>query len=306
MQPNRPYRRYARANFVSALISSAFSASLFALSLVATNVQASNEGATMSERKQQVVDLLKSLETGDSKPVGYINPNKYIQHNLAVGDGMAGLGVLFASLPKGATKVNVVRAFEDGDFVFVHVEYDFFGPKIGFDVFRYEDGKIVEHWDNLQQTPATPSPSGHTMIDGPTKPNDLDKTAANKALMQAYMDDIVFNRRREKFPVYFDGNNYIQHNPWVADQLTGLAAGLQALAKEGRAVHYDRVHKILGEGSFVLVISEGTLGDQSTAYYDLFRIEQGKIVEHWDTLEAIPPRSEWKNSNGKFGFGSAM
>jgi len=223
-----------------------------------------------------------------------------------VGDGMAGLGVLFASLPKGATKVNVVRAFEDGDFVFVHVEYDFFGPKIGFDVFRYEDGKIVEHWDNLQQTPAKPSPSGHTMIDRPTKPNDLDKTAANKALMQAYMDDIVFNRRRKKFPVYFDANNYIQHNPWVADQLTGLAAGLQALAKEGHAVHYDRVHKILGEGSFVLVISEGTFGDQSTAYYDLFRIEQGKIVEHWDTLEAIPPRSEWKNPNGKFGFGSAM
>jgi len=260
----------------------------------------------MSERKQQVIDLLKSLETGDPKPIAYINPNKYIQHNLAVGDGMAGLGVLFASLPKGATRVNTVRAFEDGDFVFVHTEYDFFGPKIGFDVFRYEDGKIVEHWDNLQETAAKPSPSGHTMIDGPTTPADLNKTAANKALMHAYMDDIVFNHRREKFPVYFDGTNYIQHNPWVADQLTGLAAGLQTLAREGRAVHYDRVHKILGEGSFVLVISEGTFGEQPTAYYDLYRIEQGKIAEHWDVLEAIPLRSEWKNPNGKFGFGPAI
>lgn len=256
----------------------------------------------MSERKQEVSNLLKSLETGDTKPIAYINPNKYIQHNLAVGDGMAGLGALFALLPKGATKVNVVRAFEDDDFVFVHVEYEFFGPKIGFDVFRYEDGKIVEHWDNLQEKAAKPSPSGHTMTDGPTKATDLDKTAVNKALMQSYMDDIVFNLRREKFPVYFDGNNYIQHNPWVADQLTGLAAGLQALAKEGHAVHYDRVHKILGEGNFVLVISEGTFGDKPTAYFDLFRIEQGKIAEHWDTLEAIPPRNEWKNPNGKFGF----
>ena len=305
MQATLPNRRRTPANFVAALISSAFTALLVAMSTVATNVQASNEDATMSERKQQVIELLKSLETGDPKPIVYINPTKYIQHNLAVGDGMAGLGVLFASLPKGATKVNVVRAFEDGDFVFVHVEYDFFGPKIGFDVFRYEDGKIVEHWDNLQETAAKPSPSGHTMIDGPTKPTDLDKTETNKALMSAYMGDIVFNRRREKFPVYFDGNNYIQHNPWVADQLTGLAAGLQTLAKEGRAVHYDRVHKILGEGSFVLVISEGTLGDQPTAYYDLYRIANGKIAEHWDTLEAIPPRSEWKNPNGKFGFGPA-
>jgi len=273
-----------------------------ALSLAGANVHATDEAVSMSERKQQVRDLLKSLETGDPKPIAYINQNKYIQHNLAVGDGMAGLGVLFASLPKGATKVNVVRAFEDGDFVFVHVEYDFFGPKIGFDVFRYEDGKIVEHWDNLQQTAAKPSPSGHTMTDGPIEATDLDKTTANKALMHAYMDDIVFNRRREKFPVYFDGNNYIQHNPWVADQLSGLAAGLQALAKEGHAVHYDRVHKILGEGNFVLIISEGTFGGQPTAYYDLFRIENGKIAEHWDTLEAIPPRSEWKNPNGKFGF----
>jgi predicted SnoaL-like aldol condensation-catalyzing enzyme len=173
-------------------------------------------------------------------------------------------------------------------------------------VFRYEDGKIVEHWDNLQGTAAKPSPNGHTMIDGPTQSTDLDKTAANKALLHAYMDDIVFNRRREKFPVYFDGNNYIQHNPWVPDQLTGLAAGLQELAKQGHAVKYDRVHKILGEGNFVLVIAEGSFGDQPTAYYDLFRIENGKIAEHWDTLEAIPPREQWRNSNGKFGFASAM
>jgi predicted SnoaL-like aldol condensation-catalyzing enzyme len=124
--------------------------------------------------------------------------------------------------------------------------------------------------------------------------------------MNAYMHDIVFNRRREKFPVYFDGNNYIQHNPGVPDQLTGLAAGLQELAKQGHAVKYDRVHKILGEGNFVLVIAEGSFGDQPTAYYDLFRIENGKIAEHWDTLEAIPPSSEWKNPNGKFGFGPAM
>ena len=281
-------------------------AGVIALSVYGANPETANDGADMSTRKQQVVDLLKSLETGDPKPLEYINPNKYIQHNLAVGDGMAGLGVLFASLPKGATRVNTVRTFEDDGFVFVHTEYDFFGPKIGFDVFRYEDGKIVEHWDNLQETAAKPSPSGHTMIDGPTQSTDLDKTAANKALMHAYMDDIVFNRRREKVPVYFDGINYVQHNPWVADQLTGLAAGLQALAKEGHAVRYDRVHKILGEGSFVLVIAEGTFGGQPTAYYDLYRIENGKIAEHWDTLEAIPPREQWKNSIGKFGFASAM
>jgi len=41
--------------------------------------------------KQQAVDLLKSIETGDTNPLAYINPNKYVQHNLAVGDGLAGV-----------------------------------------------------------------------------------------------------------------------------------------------------------------------------------------------------------------------
>ena len=63
---------------------------------------------------------------------------------------------------------------------------------------------------------------------------------------------------------------------------------------------YERVHKVLGEGDFVLVVSEGGFGDRVTSYYDLYRIQNGKIAEHWDTLEIIPPRSEWKNSNEKF------
>jgi predicted SnoaL-like aldol condensation-catalyzing enzyme len=252
----------------------------------------------MTSYKDQVVELLNSIETGASKPLAYINPNKYIQHNLGVGDGLAGVLALLQAT-KGSAKVNAVRVFQDGDFVFAHVDYNFFGPKVGFDIFRFEDGKIVEHWDNLQETATDPSPSGHTMIDGPTSASDLDKTEVNKALLESYMDDLL-QGRRDKFPSYFDGNNYIQHNPWVADNLTGLVAGLQTLAKEGKAVKYTRVHKVLGEGNFVLVVAEGAFGDRPTSYYDLYRIQGGKIAEHWDTLETIPPRSEWKNPNGKF------
>jgi predicted SnoaL-like aldol condensation-catalyzing enzyme len=259
----------------------------------------SDEPPTTTDHKQQVVELLKSIETGDRKPLAYINPDKYIQHNLAVGDGLAGVMTLFQSLPKESTTVNTVRVFQDGDFIFAHTDYNFFGPKVGFDIFRFEDGKIVEHWDNLQEAAAKPSPSGHTMVDGPTVASDVDKTEVNKALMQAYMDDLLHGRR-EKFSGYFDGNNYIQHNPWVGDGLTGLVAGLQALAKQGLAVKYEQVHQVLGEGNFVLVVSEGSFGERPMSYYDLYRIQNGKIAEHWDTLETIPPRGEWKNSNGKF------
>jgi predicted SnoaL-like aldol condensation-catalyzing enzyme len=249
-------------------------------------------------RKQQVIDLLKSLETKNPAPFAYVNPNKYIQHNLQVAPGPEGVAALIQKMPPDAS-VNTIRVFEDGDYVFAHTEYNFFGPRIGFDIFRYEDSLIVEHWDNLQETATELSPSGHTMIDGPTAVSDLDETQVNKALMQRYMDDVLAGRR-ETFPSYFNGIAYIQHNPWVADTIPGLIAGLQALAAKGQAAVYKRVHMVLGEGNFVLVVAEATFGGAPAAIYDLFRIESGKIAEHWDTLEAIPPRDQWKNSNGKF------
>lgn len=120
--------------------------------------------------KQQVTSLLKSIETGDQKPVAFINPNKYTQHNLAVGDGLAGFGAVLQAPPKNTAKVNTARIFQDGDYVIAHTDYNFFGPKVGFDIFRFENGLIVEHWDNLQEKPVAPNPSGNTMLDGSSQP----------------------------------------------------------------------------------------------------------------------------------------
>ena len=256
----------------------------------------------MSTQEQQVVDLLKAIETGAAGPVAVINPEHYRQHNLGAADGLAGFGALLAALPPNSAKVNTVRVFEDGDYVFAHTEYEFFGPRIGFDIFRFEHGKIVEHWDNLQETPASANPSGNTMIDGATSATDIDKTEANKALVAQFVDDILVNGRLEKLAGFFDGDSYIQHNPQIANGLSGLGAALEAMAKAGITMKYDTVHKVLGEGNFVLVVSEGSFGGKPTAFYDLFRVENGKIAEHWDTLETIPPQGEWKNQNGKFGF----
>jgi predicted SnoaL-like aldol condensation-catalyzing enzyme len=251
---------------------------------------------------QHVRELLKSIETGAPGPVAVINPDRYVQHNLAAADGLAGFGALLQQLPPGSARVNTVRAFEDGDYVFTHTDYDFFGPKIGFDIFRFEQGRIVEHWDNLQQTPAAPNPSGRTMIDGPAEARDHDKTAENKRLVAAFVDDILVNGRMDKLAGYFDGDRYVQHNPQIADNLSGLGAALQAMAAQGITMKYDRVHTVLGEGNFVLVVSEGRFGGAHTSFYDLFRVENGRIAEHWDTIETIPPREQWQNPNGKFGF----
>jgi predicted SnoaL-like aldol condensation-catalyzing enzyme len=253
----------------------------------------------MNNYKEQVVDLLKAIETGADEPVSVINPGKYVQHNLGVADGLAGFGALMSQLPAGSARVNIVRAFQDGQFVFTHTDYDFFGPKVGFDIFRFEGGRVVEHWDNLQAT-AGPNRSGHSMIDGLTEVSDRGQTEENKALVRRFVEDILVNGQVQRLAIYFDGDHYIQHNPQIADGLSGLGAAIKAMADAGVAMKYDRIHRVLGEGNFVLVASEGTFGERHSSFYDLFRVENGKIAEHWDTIEAIPPREEWKNDNGKF------
>ena len=264
--------------------------------------QPNNDTTMQISKKQQVVELLKAIETGASEPVGYINADNYKQHNLLIGDGLAGFGEALQALPAGSARVNTVRVFQDGDYVFAHTDYNFFGEKIGFDIFRFENGKIVEHWDNLQEKPNQPNPSGRTMTDGTTEVKDLDKTEANKTLVQNFVEDILVNGRMERLAQYFDGDNYLQHNPQIPDNFSGLGSALEAMAKQGITMKYDKIHKVLGEGNFVLTVSEGQIGGVHSSFYDLFRVENGKIAEHWDTIEPITPKENWKHQNGKFGF----
>ena len=80
----------------------------------------------------------------------------------------------------------------------------------------------------------------------------------------------------------------------------GLNAALGALAEQGISMVYDEVHMVLAQGNFVLAVSEGTFGGAPTSYYDLWRVENGKIAEHWDVMETIADQSTWQNQNGKF------
>ncbi|MEM6643516.1 MAG: nuclear transport factor 2 family protein [Bacteroidota bacterium] len=255
---------------------------------------------TKMSNKDKVVALLNSFNTGDQTPISYINPKKYIQHNLAVGDGLAGFGEVMKNAPPQGFSANVVRAFEDGDFVFTHTEYDFFGPKAAFDVFRFEDGLIVEHWDNLLEV-QEPNPSGRTQFDGETVLTDLDKTEANKQTIQDFVDKVLLNGEMDKVATYINPQKYIQHNPAVADGLEGFGEAMKYFAENGLVMEYTKLHKVLGQGNYVLTLSEGKFGKgELTAFYDLFRLEDGQIVEHWDVISPIPPKSEWRNSNGKF------
>ena len=253
---------------------------------------------------EKALALIGCFATGDTEKAKELLTPGYIQHNLAYGtgaDAFVGSVAYLGSAPVKTT-VNNIRAYEDVDNVFLQTVYNFagMGEQVAFDVFRFDaDGKIAEHWDNLAAK-ADPNPSGHTQIDNVAPVKDLDKTEANRELVKNFLYDVMQGNNPQKTPEYFDGDKYIQHNTGIADGLSGLGAALASLAEAGIQMIYTTVHQVLAQGDYVLAISEGTFGGAPTSYYDLWRVENGKIAEHWDVMETIADKETWQNSNGKF------
>ncbi len=252
-----------------------------------------------AKRKSGIRALLKGIETGDPDSVAVVNPKKYIQHNPQTHEGGEGLAALFKRLSKTSPRVNIVRIFSDGDFVFGHTEYDFSSSRVGFEVFRFEGDQTVEHWDNIQSRKG-PNQSGRTMVDGPVEASDLAKTEENRNLVIEFIHSALISRQLQQL-TSFVSETYKEHNPGLSDGLSSLRAVLVAQTDNGvPTISYTKLHRVLAEGNFVLSVCEGIRAGAHTSFYDLFRIESDIIVEHWDTTETVPPASEWKNENGKF------
>lgn len=235
----------------------------------------------MKTRKERIFDLLKGIETGDPESVKVVNENKYIQHNPQTREGGEGLALLFARLSKTNPKVEIVRLFEDGDFVFGHTIYDFSSVRIGFEVFRFEGDQVVEHWDNIQ-------PRIGEMVGGTIEPVDIDLTENNRDLIRTFIEDVFINKKIDDLSNYINEDTFTEHS------------SLMNISEKIKRTSYKTNHRLLAEGSFVLSVSEGELEENNTSFYDLFRIDKKRIVEHWDTTEKVPAKSEWENENGKF------
>lgn len=123
-----------------------------------------------------------------------------------------------------------------------------------------------------------------------------DKTQANKQIVQSFVSTILIEGKYDQLGQYLVGESYIQHNPALPDGVSGLGVALQELAQRGITFTYQRVHRLIAEGNFVLAQSQGLLGSKPHAFYDLFRVEDGKIAEHWDVLQEIPATSANHNT----------
>ena len=252
----------------------------------------------MATKKELLRKFLKGIETGDAMAAAVVDENKYIQHNPQTHEGSEGIAALFARLSKTDPRITFIRVFEDGDYAFAHNEYDFSTVRAAFEVFRFENGRAVEHWDNIQPL-QPPNPSGRGMLDGGTEITDLDKTEGNRAVARDYVENVLIARRPDLLENYL-ADDLIQHSPSIGDGVDATRTALSATVEGRPDIKYQKLHRVLAEGNFVLCVCEGERSGVHSSFYDLYRLADGKIVEHWDTVEAVPPRAEWKNDNGKF------
>ena len=104
--------------------------------------------------------------------------------------------------------------------------------------------------------------------------------------------DKAINQKNFEAAVKYLGSRYIQHNPAVIDGSAGLKAFVQFLRD-----HYPNAHseikQVFAEGDYVIlhVHSIREPGTRGRAIFDLFKLEHGKIVEHWDVIQDIPAKS---------------
>lgn len=267
---------------------------------------AHEQGVPMGQRLENAKRLyLEGIRDGDyADAINRYAGDRYTQHSTPVKDGRDGFIEFFEDFVgrNPVRDIEVVRGFEDGQFVFLHAVQSLNDGEFRYvtaDIFDTDDdGKLIEHWDIIAEM-TTETVSGHSQVDGPTEPVELDTTDANKAVVTGFLNDVLKGGDHDKLTDYISSETYIQHNPLVGDGLEGFGVFVSELAEKGMSMTYREIHRVIGSGNFVASLSHVDLGDAEMAVIDLFRVEDGLIVEHWDVMEEILPRDQWVNS-GKF------
>jgi predicted SnoaL-like aldol condensation-catalyzing enzyme len=166
--------------------------------------------------------------------------------------------------------------------------------RVFVDIWRTENGKLVEHWDVIQPVPEQPvnrTPMWGDMVKarppgrGPASP---------EAVIRAYLKLGLEENQAAQAARQYISPAFIQHSPHIPP---GKAALIRYFSDRyppsDAATRTSSVSHILVDGDLVLLhrhVSGGP-GDRGTVYADLFRVQDGQIVEHWDVIQPVPPTS---------------
>ncbi|EAR25017.1 hypothetical protein A20C1_07036 [marine actinobacterium PHSC20C1] len=223
---------------------------------------------------------------------------RYTQHSTPVRDGKDGFIEFFDDFTKRnpVRDIEIIRGFEDGHFVFVQATQSLNNGEFRYvtaDIFDTDDdAKLIEHWDMIAELGST-GISGRSETDGPTEVTDLDKTEINKRLVSEFVTNVLIGGNEAHAADYLAAD-LAQHDARIAD---GRDAYLEFA--RSHALRYTELHNTIGSGNFVAVLAASELEGRAIASIDLYRVDNGIIVEHWAVAEEITDQATWVNE-GKF------
>ena len=109
---------------------------------------------------------------------------------------------------------------------------------------------------------------------------------ANKKLVADMYQELFGDKNVEAADKYIV-ENYIQHNPSVTDGRKALKDALKTWFKDAPKNKIDIQH-LGADGDFVYIHTRSKMGDKVFSVIDIFRIENGKVAEHWDVIQEVP------------------
>lgn len=235
--------------------------------------------------KQIVLDFYKNaIGKADSTYASKALTDEYIQHNPSVKTGKAGfleMITFLKQLPKPDNpKKPFMRIISEDNYVVLHFEVEFAGQKkTVLDLYRLDNGLIAEHWDAIKDS----SPStlnGNPEVEGPINIENKKLTDKNKSIVENYVEQVLVTRNFEQMSKYLN-SNLIQHNPEIDNGLVNLKSSYSDIL-------IKKVHRVIGEGNYVVTQSNGQKEGKEWVFYDVYRLENGKIIEHWSVGQLIP------------------
>ncbi|WP_224994815.1 nuclear transport factor 2 family protein [Cesiribacter sp. SM1] len=254
--------------------------------------------------KEIALTINQAVQTADVETAAALVAENYIQHTPVIPDGRKGFKMFLTKIKNNeipAPKLKTVRVIEDGNFVALHHEAHWPNRKAMFEIFRFEDGLAAEHWSAMMDHPENTA-SGNRMFDGATEIMDLDKTDTNKEIIKTLMNEVFMKGNFDKSLILgFYHPEVIQHNPFIDNTVDGLIDRVSQLQEQGIKIQIEHLHCLLAQGNFVLAFSEGKFGNDGvkpTAFFDLFRLENGRIMEHWGIVQEVP--DTMTHDNGMF------
>ena len=241
--------------------------------------------------------ILAALGSEDWEAVDALYADNYVQHNPMMRDRKEGLIELFESFDLTKLIYKQVMKMAEGPYV-ITKSLARITPDdpfvIIFDINFIRDGKSREHWDIIMPVKG-PNKSGRTLFDSEFE--DLGDVSqiqvdANKGVVADYIN-VVVNGRNLDAVADFIVEDYVQHDVDGEDGRQAVIDALEAMTD----VEYD-IKRIVGQGDKVLAHSRVFADGRAYAHVDLWRVRDGKLVEHWGATQPVP--DEPRNRNGMF------